>query len=177
MRCAKCTLQCHYSNKDGLLYILSTLQDTGTSPQLMAVGVMLDISSLQSESGSEAHQKMAADKLSVGELAVTKLVTLQPTPICGSLVRILRDCQHQAFPVTPETQQASQIGISPTPTHMLSLHRCIHLHCCQMPSEADLEQWVFQIMQCLKPLQSGVIKSTIVPERWLFQASRVGLKF
>ena len=53
---------------------------------------------------------MAAEKLSVGELAVTKLATLKPVPTCSELVDTLRACQHQAFPITPETQQASQIG-------------------------------------------------------------------
>ena len=53
---------------------------------------------------------MAAEKLSVGELAVTKLVTLKPVPTCSELVDTLRACLHQAFPITPETQQASQIG-------------------------------------------------------------------
>ena len=63
------------------------------------------------ESGSEAHQRMMAEKISVGELATTQMIALKPVPTCADLVSTLRSSGHQAFPITAEVSQAYQSGL------------------------------------------------------------------
>ena len=64
----------------------------------------------QTESGSEAHQRMMAEKISVGELATTQLIALPPVPSCAELIATLKRSKHQAFPITAEVSQAYQSG-------------------------------------------------------------------
>ncbi|KAK9864292.1 hypothetical protein WJX84_001598 [Apatococcus fuscideae] len=62
------------------------------------------------EPNLNAHQAMVSDKLHVHELMTTQLLALAPVGKVKDVVNVLQQCQHQAFPVTPDVKGAWQAG-------------------------------------------------------------------
>ena len=79
-------------------------------PSIYDVHVRIRGTPVLGEPGVDARQRMAADKLSVGELAATQVTALPPVLRVGDAVTALRSSGHGAFPISPNTGGAAREG-------------------------------------------------------------------
>ena len=79
-------------------------------PSIYDVHVRIRGTPVLGEPGADARQRMAADKLSVGELAATQVAALPPVLRVADAVAALRGTAHGAFPITPNTGGAARAG-------------------------------------------------------------------
>ena len=79
-------------------------------PSIYDVHVRIRGTPVLSEPGTDARQRMAADKLSVGELAATEVTALPPVLRVADAVAALRSTAHGSFPISPNTGGAAREG-------------------------------------------------------------------
>jgi chloride channel 7 len=79
-------------------------------PSIYDVHVRIRGTPVLSEPGTDARQRMAADKLSVGELAATEVTALPPILRVADAVAALRSTAHGSFPISPNTGGAAREG-------------------------------------------------------------------